>query len=85
MKYRQGVVEAVYQSGNEIGSHTYSHKNLTKISKDEALEEINSVTILYNQITHDNIKYFKTTIWQCKFKGKKFLSISSRRMEHRSK
>ncbi len=59
MKYLPSVVQAVYLSGNEIGSHSYSHKNLTRVSKDELLTEINSVTILYNEITGDNLKYLR--------------------------
>lgn len=59
MKYQSSIVQAVYLSGNEIGSHSYSHKNLTRISKKELLTEINSVTILYNEITGDTLKYLR--------------------------
>ncbi len=59
MKYNQGIVKGVYASGNEIGSHSYSHKNLVNITQDELEEEINSVTILYNEITGENLKYLR--------------------------
>lgn len=59
MKYNKGIVKAVYASGNEIGSHSYSHKNLANITQDDLEEEINSVTILYNEITGDNLKYLR--------------------------
>lgn len=35
------TIKRAYEMGNEIGSHTYSHKNLTKISGDELRQEIN--------------------------------------------
>lgn len=59
MKYNPYIVESVYLSGNEIGSHSYSHKNLTRISNDELLTEINTPVIIYNQITTDNLKYLR--------------------------
>lgn len=59
MKYLKQVVQEIYLSGNEIGSHSYSHKNLTRITKGELLSEINSVTIIYNEITGDNLKYLR--------------------------
>ncbi len=59
MNNNKNIVKMVYESGNEIGGHTYSHKNLTKISSEQVLEEINSVAVLYNQITKENIKYLR--------------------------
>lgn len=59
MKYNEEVVKEVYNSTSEIGSHTYSHKNLNKLSKDDILKEINSVSIIFNEITNDNIKYLR--------------------------
>ncbi len=47
MKYNQDTVLYVVNNGMEIGSHSYSHKNLDKISDDEMQEEINSTTIIF--------------------------------------
>ena len=59
MKYNQDTVKTLYGYGMEIGSHTYAHKNLNKLSDEEIDEEINSVNILFNEITGDNIKLLR--------------------------
>ena len=59
MKYNQSAVLYTTNNGMEIGSHSYSHKNLDRISEAELEEEINSTTIIYNEITGKNIELFK--------------------------
>ncbi len=59
MKYNQDEVRYVYESGMEVGSHTYAHKNLNKLSDSEIDEEINSTNIIFNEITGDNIKLLR--------------------------
>ena len=59
MKKHQEITKKLYLSGMEIGNHSYSHKYLTKLSTDEVLEEINSTSILFNEITGDNIKLLR--------------------------
>ena len=59
MKNNREITKKLYDNGMEIGSHTYSHKYLTRISKNEVLNEINSVSILFNEITNDNIKLLR--------------------------
>lgn len=59
MKYNEDVVRKIYESSSEIGSHTYSHKNLNKLETDEIISEINSTNIIYNSMTNDNIKYLR--------------------------
>ena len=59
MKYNEEIVKEVYKSSSEVASHTYSHKNLNKLSKDDILKEINSTSIIFNKITNDNIKYIR--------------------------
>ncbi len=56
MKYNQEIVKQVLANGMEIGSHTYAHKNLNKLSESEIDNEINSTNIIFNEITGDNIK-----------------------------
>lgn len=56
MKYNQEIVKQVLANGMEIGSHTYAHKNLNKLSQSEIDEEINSTNIIFNEITGENIK-----------------------------
>ena len=59
MKYNEEVVMEIYNSNSEVASHTYSHKDLTKLSQSELDYEINNSNIIYNQITGDNIKYIR--------------------------
>ncbi len=59
MKANKDITKKLYDSGMEIGSHTYSHKYLTRIERSEILNEINSVSILFNEITNDNIKLLR--------------------------
>lgn len=40
VSYNEKVLQRAYEEGNEIGSHTYSHKNLLKLSNDELKYEI---------------------------------------------
>lgn len=59
MKYNQDSVKYAYNNGMEIGSHTYAHKYLINLSDKEVLEEINSTTIIFNEITGSNIKLIR--------------------------
>lgn len=53
------IVLKVDNSNSEVATHTYSHKYLTKLNKDEIEKEINSATILFNNITNNTIKYLR--------------------------
>lgn len=59
MKNMTDVVKYTDEYGMEIGSHTYSHKNLSEISTPELLEEVNSVTILYKEILGKDLKLLR--------------------------
>ncbi len=59
MKYNQEIVKNVLNNKMEIGSHTYAHKNLNKLSESELDEEINSTNIIFNEITGENIKLLR--------------------------
>lgn len=59
IKYNKDIVLEVDSSNSEIGSHTYSHKNLENLSNEEITEELNSTNILYNSITGNNLKYLR--------------------------
>lgn len=59
IKYNKEVILRQKAIGNEIGSHTYSHKNLTKANLNEYNEELNSTNILFNEITSDYIKLLR--------------------------
>ncbi len=59
MKYNKDIVLKVYNSNNDIGSHTYSHKDLNKLELNDIIDEINSTEIIYNEITNDKLKYLR--------------------------
>lgn len=59
MKYNQEIVKNVLNNEMEIGSHTYAHKNLNKLTIEEIDEEINSTNIIFNEITGENIKLLR--------------------------
>ena len=59
MKSNDEIVLKVYNSNSEIGSHGYSHKNINDISISELESEINTTNIIFNEITKDNIKYYR--------------------------
>lgn len=59
MKYNKDIVLEIYNSNSEIGTHSYSHKNLTYISNNDLNKEINSTEVIYNEITNDNLKYLR--------------------------
>lgn len=59
IKNNKEITKKLYLSGMEIGNHTYSHKYLTRLNTNEVLEEINSTSILFNEITGDNIKLLR--------------------------
>jgi len=55
MSRDQKTVKKVYESGNEIGSHTYAHANLNRQTVTERMEALKKTDEIYNQITGDNI------------------------------
>ena len=59
MKNYNDVIFEVYKSNSEIGSHTYSHKDLSTLSNDDLISELNSTNIIYNNINNDSIKYLR--------------------------
>jgi len=55
---KNGVLE-VYNSGNEIGSHTYAHGNLTRQTFEERVDALSKTDTIYNEITGDTIKLLR--------------------------
>ncbi len=45
------IIKKIYESGNEIGNHSYSHKELTKIGRRELEAEIKKTGDLITEIT----------------------------------
>lgn len=53
------IVKYVLDHGHEIGSHTYSHKNLKRISLNEVQSEIEKTQTVFNDITGLDIKLLR--------------------------
>lgn len=54
-KYQSNLLY-VYNNGFEIGSHTYKHINMKRVSISEIKSELNKTNEVYKTITNDNIK-----------------------------
>lgn len=52
---REALLKRMVAEGHEIGNHTQSHKNLTKISESEAIKEITSTRTQIKNITGKDI------------------------------
>ncbi len=50
---------SIKESGNEIGSHTYKHQNMQKLSKEEIEEDFIKMNNLYEQIFRENLKLIR--------------------------
>lgn len=50
------VVLQVAENGSEIASHTYNHPNLTRLSADSLNVQLNRVSELVNDLTHQQIQ-----------------------------
>lgn len=59
MKEYSDLILNIYSSNSEIGSHSYSHKDLSSLSVNELYNEVNSTNIIFNSITGDNLKYLR--------------------------
>ena len=53
------IVSYVKEHNMEIGSHTYSHTNLKKLSKAKLDSEVNNTNEVYNSVTGDNLKLLR--------------------------
>ncbi len=49
------IVKEVYRNKFEIGSHTYSHRYLTKLDIKDRVEELQKTNKLFNELTGSNI------------------------------
>lgn len=56
MNYYSTVVTTVHNSGNEIGSHTYNHCNLSKTKIDKILSQEELTSQIYYDLTKDTLK-----------------------------
>lgn len=53
------LIKRMYNSGHSVGSHSYNHKNLTKLTDEQLMKEINDTNELISQITGEDVKYLR--------------------------
>lgn len=53
------IPKKVIEQGSEIGTHTWDHKNLNKLSKEEVQNEINSSCDKIKEFSGTEVKYFR--------------------------
>jgi len=49
-QYNPGIIREMVQSGHQVGSHTYSHKELSKLSQKERMQEIQKTNDIIERI-----------------------------------
>lgn len=49
----------IKNTGNEIGSHTYNHKNMSKLSNNEIINDYNKMNNIYKSLYNTNLKYIR--------------------------
>ncbi len=55
----KNVIKRAYDEGHEIGNHSYSHINLTELSKDQMLAEIEKCQVEVELVTGERPKFFR--------------------------
>ena len=58
-KNNQDIVKKAYEDGHTIGSHTYSHKNLKKLKKDDVINEIESANNIISEIIQKPLDFLR--------------------------
>ncbi len=53
------LVKEIYVRGHTIGSHTYDHKQLTKLKTEEIMYEVNYTNEILKDITGEDVKYLR--------------------------
>lgn len=58
-EYNEDLLISIKNSGNEIGSHTYSHQNLNKLTIDEIKEDYDKMNNIYKRLFNENLKLLR--------------------------
>lgn len=53
------IPKRIIDQGSEIGTHTWNHKNLNKLNKEEILNQITSSSNKINEFSNTEVKYFR--------------------------
>jgi len=58
-EYNEDLLISIKNSGNEIGSHTYSHQNLNKLTEEEIIEDYKKMNNIYKRLFNENLKLLR--------------------------
>lgn len=59
------IPKKVIEQGSEIGTHTWDHKNLNKLNKEEILNQITSSCNKVKEFSNTEVKYFRPPYGNC--------------------
>jgi len=68
------LTKKIIDEGHVIGNHTMNHKRLTQMSREESIEEINSLNKLMNEKFNYDLKYFRPPYGRFNLKTKNLLN-----------
>ena len=57
--YNEDILISIKNSGNEIGSHTFSHKNISGLTDEELIDDYNKMNELYKKIFKEELKLIR--------------------------
>ena len=55
--YNKDLLISIKNSGNEIGSHSYDHKNMSKMTNEEFILDFNKVNDYYKSLFNEDLMY----------------------------
>ena len=58
-EYNEDLLISIKNSGNEIGSHTYKHQNLNKLSDEEFIDDYYKVNEIYKRLFKEDLKLLR--------------------------
>jgi peptidoglycan-N-acetylglucosamine deacetylase len=71
------LAEKILEEGHTIGNHTMNHKLLTRMSREESIEELISFNKLINEKFNNSVRYFRPTHGRFNLKTKNILKECS--------
>ncbi len=69
------LIKEIYDKGHEIASHSYSHRTLYELGKEEFREEIKKSVSILKKITGENVKGFRAPTFSINNETKWALNI----------
>lgn len=78
------LIKKIYDSGHEIGSHSYAHIDLRKISKDDFEKDFHKAKNILEQIINEKIEGFRAPFFSINKTNSWILEILSKNLSYDS-